>query len=75
MKNQKFVNHFQKEGYPERTIYNAINRLQHGEPIKEKKRTARQTSFTTSRNESKLGGKLAVSHVTICRQQTFQRII
>ena len=28
MKKSEILNHFQKEGYPQRTIYNTINRLQ-----------------------------------------------
>jgi hypothetical protein len=28
MKKSGILNHFQKEGYPQRTIYNTINRLQ-----------------------------------------------
>ena len=37
MKKSEIVKHFQKEGYPQRTIYNTINRLHSGESIKEKK--------------------------------------
>ena len=37
MKKSEIVNHFQKEGYPQRTIYNTINRLHNGESIKDKK--------------------------------------
>ena len=33
MKKSEIVNHFQKEGYPRRTIYNTINRLHYGESI------------------------------------------
>ena len=46
MKKSEIVNHFQKEGYPQRTIYNAINRLHSGESIKDKKQTGRPTSWT-----------------------------
>ena len=35
MKKSEIVNHFQKEGYPRRTIYNAINRLHNGESIED----------------------------------------
>ena len=76
MKKSEIVNHFQKEGYPERIIFNVINRLQHGKSIKEKKRTFRPTSWTTSRNtqlkrltnnrkgisQRRLGRKLGVSY-------------
>ena len=31
MKKSEIVNHFQKEGYPRRTIYNAINHLHNEE--------------------------------------------
>ena len=49
MKKSEIVNHFQKEGYPQRTIYNTINRLHSGESIKDKKKTGRPTSWTTTR--------------------------
>ena len=48
-KNSEIVNHFQKEGYPRRTIYNAINRLHNGESIEDKKKTGRPTSWTSTR--------------------------
>ena len=31
LEKSEIVNHFQKEGYPRRTIYNTINRLHSGE--------------------------------------------
>ena len=34
MKKSEIVNHFQKEGYPQRTIYNTINRLHNEESSK-----------------------------------------
>ena len=49
MKKSEIVNQFQKEGYPQRTIYNIINRFHNGETIKEKKQTGRQTSRTSTR--------------------------
>jgi hypothetical protein len=49
MKKSEIVNHFQKEGYPRRTIYNIINRFHNGESIKDKKQTGRPTSWTTTR--------------------------
>ena len=33
------LNHFKKEGYPRKTIYNTINRMQLGETINDKKKT------------------------------------
>ena len=42
MKKSEIVNHFQKEGYPQRTIYNTINRLHSGESIRNKKQKAAQ---------------------------------
>ena len=30
MEKSEIVNHFQKEGYPRRTIYNTLNRMQLG---------------------------------------------
>ena len=49
MKKSEIVNHFQKEGHPQRTIYNTINRLNSGESIKDKKQTGRPTSWTSTR--------------------------
>ena len=82
MKKSEIVNHFQKEGYPQRTIYNTINRFHNGESIKDKKQTGRPTSWTTTRknklkrltnnrkgvSQRQLGRKFNVSHMTICRQ-------
>ena len=82
MKKSEIVNHFQKEGYPRRTIYNTINRLHSGESIKDKKQTGRPTSWTTTRknklkrltnnrkgiSQRGLGCKFNVSYMTICRQ-------
>ena len=44
MKKSEIENHFQKEGYPQRTIYNTINRLHSGESIIDKIKTGRPTS-------------------------------
>ena len=77
MKKSEIVNHFQKEGYPQRTIYNTINRLHNGESIKDKKQTSRPTSWTTTRknqlkrltnnrkgvSQQRLGRKFNVSHM------------
>ena len=82
MKISEIVNHFQKEGYPQRTIYNTINRLHNGESIKDKKQTGRPTSWTSTRknqlkrltnnrkgvSQRRLGCKFGVSQMTICRQ-------
>jgi transposase len=82
MKKSEIVNHFQKKGYPQRTIYNTINRLHNGEPIKDKKQTGRPTSWTSTRNnqlkrlinnrkgvsQRRLSRKFGVSQMTICRQ-------
>ena len=42
----EIVNHFQKEGYPRRTIYDTINRMQLGGTINDKKKTGRPISWT-----------------------------
>jgi transposase len=82
MKKSEIVNHFEKEGYPRRTIYDAINRLQNEESIEDKKKTGRPTSWTSTRknqlkkltnnrkgvSQRRLGRKFNVSHVTFCRQ-------
>ena len=82
MKKSEIVNHFQKEGYTRRTIYNTRNRFQNEESIKDKSQTGRPTSWTSTRknqlkrlinnpkgvSQRRLGHKLSVSHVTICRQ-------
>ena len=38
MEKSEIVNHFQKEGYPRRTIYNTINRFQNEESIEDNKK-------------------------------------
>ena len=82
MKKSEIVNHFQKEGYHRRTIYDTINRMQLGGAINDKKKTGRPTSWTSARKnrlkrladnrkgvtQRRLGRKLGVSRVTICRQ-------
>ena len=40
----RIVNHFQKEGYTRRTIYDTINRTKFGGTMNEKKKTGRPTS-------------------------------
>ena len=78
----EIVNHFQKEGYPRRNIYNTINRFHNGKSIEDKIKTGRQTSCTSTRknqlkrltnnrkgiSQRRLGRKFNVSHMTICRQ-------
>lgn len=51
MKKSELVQHFSMEGFRPRTIYNAINRLQMGQPIQDKKRTGRSTSWTAAENK------------------------
>ena len=46
MEKLEIVDHFQKEGYSKRTIYDTINRLQLGRTIKEKKKTGRPIYWT-----------------------------
>ena len=38
MEKSEIVTHFQKEGYPRRTIFNTINRMQLGGAINDKKK-------------------------------------
>ena len=75
----RIVNHFQKEGYTRRTIYNTINRMQLGGTINDKKKTGRPTSWTPARkiqlkilannrkgvSQRRLGRKLSISRVTM----------
>ena len=82
MEKSEIVNHFQKEGYPRRTIYDTINRMQFGGTINDKKKTDRPTSWTPARknqlerlinnrkgvSQRRLGHKLGVSRMTMCRQ-------
>ncbi len=84
MKNLEIVNHFQKEGYPRRTIYVSVSRLHRWRV--NRRQTDPSTSWTSTRqkesaeffswstNNSKwvsqrrLGRTLSYSHLTICRQ-------
>ena len=82
MEKSEIVNHFKKEGYHRRTIYNTINRMQLGWTINDKKKTGRPTSWTPPRknqlkrlannrkgvSQKRFNRELAVSHMTICRQ-------
>ena len=49
MEKSEIANHFQKEGYPRRTIYNTINRFHNGKSIEDKIKTGRPTSWTSTR--------------------------
>ena len=49
MKKSEIVNHFQKEGYPRKSIYKTMNRLQNEESVKTKKKTVRLTTWTSTR--------------------------
>ena len=49
MKNSDIVKHFAKEGILSRTVYNAINRLATNQPMQDKKRNGRPTTWTTPR--------------------------
>ena len=40
----EIVNHFQKKGYPRRTIYDTMNRMQLRGTINDKKKSGRPTS-------------------------------
>ena len=44
MEKSEIVNHFQKEGYPKRIIYNTINRMKLGETNNDKKKTSQPTT-------------------------------
>ena len=43
MEKSEIVNHFQKEDYPQRTIYNATNRFHNEKSIEDKIKTGRPT--------------------------------
>ena len=73
MKISEIVNHFKIEGYPRKTIYDTINR------INDKKKTSRPIFWTPAEksqlkittkgvSQRHIGHKLGVSRVTICRQ-------
>ena len=49
MEKSEIVNHLQKEVYPQRTIYNSINRFHNEESIENKIKTGRPTSWTSTR--------------------------
>ena len=84
MKKSDLVAHFTKQGIARSTIYTTINRIQSGEPIKDKKRTGRPTTWTaakkkklkrltnnrTGMSQKRLGRKFAVHQTTVGRQLT-----
>jgi uncharacterized protein (DUF2132 family) len=88
LKKSEIVNHFQKEGYPQRTIYNAINHFQNEESIEDKIKTGRPTSWTSARknqlkiltnnrkgvSQRRFSRKFGVSQMTFCRQLSKMRI-
>ena len=49
MEKSKIVNHFQKEVYPRRTIYDTLVSMQLAGTINDKKKTCRPTSWTPVR--------------------------
>lgn len=82
MKKSEIVNHFVLEGIAKSTIYDAINRLQNGGSLKDKKKTGRPTSWTSAKksrlkrltnnrkgvSQRRLGRKFGVSQTTIGNQ-------
>ena len=53
IKNSEIVNHFEKEGIAQNTIYDNLKRLKTGQPFSDKKRSGRLTSWTREK-EAKL---------------------
>ena len=84
MKKSDLVAHFTKQGIARSTIYNTINRIQIGEPIKGYKRTGgpntwtaatkkklkRLTKYRTGVSQRRLDRKFAVHQITVGRQLT-----
>ena len=82
MKISEIVEHFKKEGIACSTIYATINRLATKQPLEDKNRKGRPTSWTTARkarlkrlvnnrtgvSQPRLGRKFGVHHTTIGRQ-------
>ena len=52
MKNSVIVNYFVNTGYARRTVYNIIKRIASANPIKDKKRTDRPSSWATDRKKN-----------------------
>ena len=71
MTKSEIVKHFLKEGIARRTIYDTINHLQTAQPIKEKKRSGRPSSWTATK-KSKLkrlaNNRTGISQRRLARQ-------
>ncbi len=52
MQTNEIVHHFEKEGYARRTVYNAFDRNSKGQPIFDKKRSGRSSTWTSSMKTS-----------------------
>ena len=88
-KKSVIVNHFQKEGTPRSTMYKVLDKLETDQPIRERKRTGRPTSFTPRRklklkrlinnrtgvSQRKLARKFGVDQATISRQLSKMKVI
>ena len=82
MTKSDLVKHFLKEGIKSTTIYNNINRLERDQPIEDKKKTGRPSTWTADRrarlkriannrtgvSQSRLGKKFGVHRTTVGRQ-------
>jgi transposase len=88
MNKSEIVHHFVKEGIARSTVYDAINRMENDQPIKDNKRTGRPTSWTTQKknrlkrlvnnrtgvSQRRLGKKFGLHQTTIGRQLAKMRI-
>jgi hypothetical protein len=82
MKKSEIVRHFSKEGIARQTVYNTIKRLETSQPIEDKKRSGRPTSWVPAKktklkrlannrtgvSQRRLGRKFGVHQTTIGRQ-------
>ena len=89
MKKSEIVDHFVKEGLPNSTIYDTINRMRTTMQISDKKKTGRPSSWIgpmkaklkrlannrTGVSQRGLGQKFMVHHTTIGRQLTKMGIL
>ena len=70
-KKSEIVNHFKKEGYKERTIYNTIEHMRTGRPpvldTHQRKRLKRLVNNRTGVSQRRLGQKFQVNQTTIGR--------
>jgi transposase len=87
-KKADIVNHFAKEGIARRTIYNTFNKLESSQPLKDKKKTGRPSSWTAYRtrklkrlvnnktgiSQRQLARKFSVHHSTINRRLSKMKI-